>query len=65
MDERQFAELMNILTEIRDDQKSFIRLMQEPVPEPVHVHAPADGSSPAAPFWVCKCGYVHDDERSG
>jgi len=60
MDDLQFARVETLLTEIRDELRNFVRLMQEPVPEPAHVHAPADGSSALARCWVCRCGYVHE-----
>jgi hypothetical protein len=63
MNELQAEQIIQLLTEIRDDQRRFILLLQDPGPDAGHVHAPADGSSPAMPFWVCKCGFVHDDER--
>ena len=63
MDDLQFSRLLGVLIEMRDDQRRLIQLMSEPLPEPPHVHEPADGSPASAPFWVCKCGYVHDDEK--
>lgn len=65
MTEEQAERIIGLLTEIRDEHRRFVQLMQEPGPAPVHTHEPADGGSPAAPFWLCKCGYVHDDERVG
>lgn len=64
MTDEQAARMEVLLTEIRDELRNFVRLMQEPAPPPVHVHEPKDGGSPQQPFWVCKCGYVHDDERT-
>lgn len=64
-------QILVVLTEIRDDQRQLLavqrellELMKAPLPEPPHVHAPADGSLASAPFWVCKCGFVYDDERT-
>lgn len=64
MNEEQAEQVLTLLTEIRDELRNFVRLMQDPGPAPEHVHAPADGSSPAAAFWVCKCGFVYDNERT-
>jgi hypothetical protein len=63
MEERQYDDLMNVLTEIRNELRMFVQLLQEPGPAEAHVHTPADGSPATAPFWVCQCGYVHDDEQ--
>ncbi len=64
-------QLIALLTDIRDDQRELLavqrellELMKMPLPEPAHVHTPKDDTPINAPFWVCACGYVHDDERT-
>lgn len=65
MDDLQAARIEGLLTEIRDELRNFVRILQEPGPATEHVHTPKDGSSPLAPFWVCACGHIHDDEQEG
>lgn len=63
VEQLRHEQVVALLTEIRDDQRAFVRAMQEPGPAETHVHEPKDGSPASAPFWVCACGHVHDDEE--
>lgn len=64
------AQIIELLTEIRDDQRALVRALQEPLPEvaPAPCTHPQDlrtDSMPGARFWKCRgCGFVYDQERT-
>lgn len=68
MTDLQHAEIVALLTEIRDSFREFVQVMTAPVDEtpPPCTHPPerrTDGRA-GAPFWKCHdCGYVFDNER--
>ena len=65
----QVDRLLALLTEIRDDQRALVQLLQEPLPEPTpapctHPQNLRTDQAPGARFWKCQgCGFVYDSER--
>jgi hypothetical protein len=69
MTTEQAAQIIELLTEIRDESRALRQVLLEPPPdvEAPCTHPPEGRTddNPGATFWKCRCcGYVYDSERS-